>query len=125
MNKLYTIVRSDIPPGAQVAQTAHAVAAFASAHTERFKAWAEPEQRNIVCLVVPARAELEALLDRLLAAGVACAAFRETDLESELTGIACGEEAAKLLSSLPLAGRDPNRPTKAVPRGYMSVPFDP
>jgi len=107
MNKLYTIVRSDIPAGAQVAQTAHAVAAFASAHPDQFKAWAEPEQRNIVCLVAPARAELESLLARLVAAGVACAAFRETDLGEELTGIACAEEAAKLLSSLPLAGRAP------------------
>jgi hypothetical protein len=34
-----------------------------------------------------------------------CAAFRETDLDGQLTAIACEERAAKLLSSLPLAGR--------------------
>jgi hypothetical protein len=105
MNKLFTIVRSDIPAGAQVAQTAHAVAAFATAHPALFKAWAEPEQRNVVCLAAPTRAALEALLATLTAQGLECAAFRETDLDGELTAIACGESAAKQLSSLPLACR--------------------
>lgn len=105
MNKIFTVVRADIPAGAQIAQTGHALAAFATAYPDRFKAWAEPEQRNIVCLASPTRAALEALLASLLAQGIACAAFRETDLNDELTGFSCGEEAAKQLSSLPLAGR--------------------
>lgn len=102
MQKLYTVVRSDIPCGARVAQTGHAVAAFATAHPGPFHAWALPEQRNIICLEAP---ELEQLLATLQGAGVRCATFRETDMGDELTGIACGEEGAKLLSSLPLAGR--------------------
>lgn len=119
MNKLFTVVRSDLSAGARIAQTAHAVAAFATAHPEPFQAWALPEQRNVVCLEAP---ELELLLSRLQAAGVHCATFRETDLDGQLTAIACEERASKLLSSLPLAGRDPNRPTKAAPHGKPQFP---
>jgi hypothetical protein len=122
MNKLFTITRSDLPIGARIAQTAHAVAAFATAHPEPFTSWALPEQRNIVCLEAP---ELEPLLARLTVAGVRCATFHETDLDGQLTAIACEERAAKLLSSLPLAGRDPLRPTKAAPFGYVAIPFYP
>jgi hypothetical protein len=105
LEKLYTVVRSDIPAGAQVAQSCHALAAFASHHPEAFQGWAEPEQRNIVCLAAPSKAALELVLATLQQHGARCAEFRETDLGDELTGIACGEEGAKLLSSLPLAGR--------------------
>jgi hypothetical protein len=107
MNKLYVVVRGDIPTGAQIAQTGHALAAFATGHPERFRAWAEPEQRNIVCLAAPSLGALETLLASLLAQGIPCAAFRETDLNDELTGFSCGDDAAKMLSSLPLAGREP------------------
>jgi hypothetical protein len=106
MNRLYTITRADLPLGSRIAQTAHAVAAFATAHPEPFNAWALPEQRNVVCLEAP---EIEPLLERLLAAGVRCASFRETDLDGQLTAIACEEAGAKLLSSLPLAGRAPRQ----------------
>lgn len=119
MNKLYTIVPSKLGYGAQNAQSCHALAAFAVQHTGLFLAWATPEQRNIVCLE---SSDLPALLAKLEASGVRCAAFHETDLGGELTGIACEECAAKLLSSLPKAGRDPNRPTKDAPMGYVSLP---
>lgn len=104
MNKLFTIVKAGLGAGAQIAQSCHAVAAFAAHHPEPFGAWALPEQRNIVCLE---SRELEPLLARLTAAGLRCAEFRETDLGGELTAIACEERAARLLSSLPLAGRLP------------------
>jgi hypothetical protein len=102
MNKLFIIVKTGLGAGAQIAQSCHAVAAFAAHHGEYFEAWALPEQRNIVCLEAP---ELEALLAKLVSAGIRCAAFRETDLDNELTALACEEAGAKLLSSLPLAGR--------------------
>lgn len=104
MNKLFTIVKVGLGAGAQIAQSCHALAAFAAHHPDQFNAWALPEQRNIVCLEAP---ELESLLARLRAAGHRCAEFRETDLGGELTAIACEEDASRLLSSLPLAGRAP------------------
>jgi hypothetical protein len=122
MNKLYIVTKSGIGAGAQIAQSCHAVAAFAAHHAEPFGAWALPEQRNIVCLEAP---ELEPLLAKLEGAGHRCAAFRETDLGGELTAIACEEAGAKLLSSLPLAGRNPLRPDKRAPFGYVAIPFDP
>lgn len=122
MNKLYVIVPAKLAFGEQTAQTAHGVAAFAVAHTAQFLAWATPEQRNIVCLEAP---DLETLLAKLQAADIKLATFRETDMGDALTAIACEERAARLLSSLPKAGRDPLRPTKAAPFGYVAIPFDP
>ncbi len=122
MNKLYVIVPAKLSFGEQTAQTGHGVAAFAVAHTDQFLAWATPEQRNIVCLEAP---DLEALLLKVQAAGINHAVFRETDMGDALTAIACEEAAARMLSSLPKAGRDPLRPTKAAPHGYVAVPFEP
>jgi hypothetical protein len=122
MNKLYTIVPSKLGAGEQSAQGHHALAAFAVKHTELFLAWATPEQRNIVCLEAP---DLPALQQRLQSAGVRHAVFHETDMGGELTGSACEEAGAKLLSSLPKAGRDPLRPTKNAPFGFVAIPFDP
>lgn len=102
MNKLYTITRRGLGAGAQIAQSCHAVAAFAAHHPDEFRSWALPEQRNIVCLEADA---LDSLLANLSAAGIKCAAFHETDLGNELTAIACEETAARYLSSLPLAGK--------------------
>ncbi len=122
MNKLYTIVPAKLGFGEQNAQSCHGLAAFAVHHTDLFLAWATPEQRNIVCLEAP---DLEALLAKLQAAGIKHAAFRETDMGDALTAIACEESASRLLSSLPKAGRNPNRPTKDAPHGYVSIPFEP
>lgn len=121
MNKLFTIARSDLRGGAQIAQSCHALAAFAAVHADLFATWALPEQRNIVCLE---SGEIDALLARLQAAGIRCAAFHETDLGGALTAIACEEAGARLLSSLPLAGRDPLRPTKQAPLGYVALAVD-
>lgn len=122
MNKLYVIVPAKLSFGEQTAQTGHGVAAFAVAHPDQFLAWATPEQRNIVCLEAP---DLEALLVKLQASSIKLAVFRETDMGGKLTAIACEEAASRLLSSLPKAGRDPLRPTKTAPFGYVAIPFDP
>jgi hypothetical protein len=108
MNKLFTITRADITSrrgDPRIAQTAHAVAAFATTHPEPFQAWALPEQRNIICLEVTDGDALVVLLGLLYGAGLRVAEFRETDLGNELTAIAVEEAGAKWLSTLPLAGR--------------------
>lgn len=122
MNRLYVIVPAKLNFGEQTAQTGHGVAAFAVAHTDQFLAWATPEQRNIICLEAP---DLEALLVKIQDASIKHATFRETDMGNALTAIACEEAAWRMLSSLPKAGRDPLRPTKAAPNGYVSIPFEP
>jgi hypothetical protein len=102
LEKLYVIVRSDLAPGAQIAQTAHAVSEFAVAHPDDFRAWAS-EQRNIVCLGIPNEAALADLLSLAQSKHIRCARFREPDYDDELTAIALGNGGDKITSSLPLA----------------------
>jgi hypothetical protein len=108
MEKLFVIVRSDLQPGAQIAQTAHALAEFALAHPAEFGAWAA-EQRNIVCLAIPNEAALADLLSLAQSKHVRSARFREPDFGDELTAIALGEGAEKLVSCLPLALKAPRK----------------
>lgn len=108
MQKLYVIVRSDLAPGAQLAQSNHAVAEFAVAHHELFRDWAA-NQRNIVCLNIPNEAALADLLLLAQAKSIPCASFREPDFDGELTAIALGSGADKIVSSLPLALRSPKQ----------------
>jgi hypothetical protein len=65
------------------------------------------------------------VLAKVQGGGIKHAVFRETDMGGTLTAIACEERAARLLSSLPKSGRDPFRPTKAAPHGYVAIPFEP
>ncbi len=106
MNKLYVVVRSDLPPGDQLAQSCHAVAEFGVLSPERFTAWAKA-QRNLVVLQAPSRTALDIIRVQLLDDGHQVATFHEPDLQDELTAIAFGGEAARLVSQLALALRDP------------------
>ena len=102
MQKLYIVVRSDLAPGAQLAQSNHATAEFSVAYPEAFRDWAA-NQRNIVCLNIQGEAALADLLKLAKAKGVPCAAFHEPDFGDELTAVALGEGGDKLTSCLPLA----------------------
>lgn len=104
MDRLYVVTRSDLKPGAQLAQSCHAVASFAVAHPEAHRAWATGEA-NVVCLSAGDELELERLLEQAARAALPSAAFREPDLGGELTAIALAGDAARLVSTLPLALR--------------------
>lgn len=104
MQKLYVIVRADLEPGAQLAQSNHATAEFSVAHPDAFRDWAA-NQRNIVCLNAPNEATLADLLKLAEAKGIPLAAFHEPDFGDELTAIALGAGGDKLTSCLPLALR--------------------
>jgi len=108
MKKLYVITRADLPPGAQLAQSCHAVSAFATDFPSTHAEWHRHGQ-NLVALQVPGQAELDALLERVLMSEEIerVSAFREPDLAHQLTAIAFGDEAQRLVSSLPLALRAP------------------
>jgi hypothetical protein len=98
MNKLYVVVRADITPGLQIAQSCHAVEQFHRDHPE-LAIW-----QNIVCLQVPDKEEL-AKIAYNASGRFASSLFREPDLQDEPTAIALEEGASKLLSCLPLALR--------------------
>lgn len=106
MNKLYVVVRGDIPAGDQLAQSCHAVAEFGVVSPERFAAWASA-QRNLVALQAPSLTALAAIAEQLARDGIQFAPFHEPDMGAELTALAFGDEAAKLVSQLPLALRQP------------------
>lgn len=106
MEKLFVIVRADLAPGAQLAQSCHAVCAFESAHRELYRAWNEGSN-NLVALQVPDERALLVLMERAARDGIQYARFREPDFGGSITAIAVAGSGARLVSSLPLALRAP------------------
>lgn len=98
MNRIYVIVRSDISPGLQIAQSCHAIESFHRKHPDLAATW-----ENIVCLQVPSKEELARLAFQATTSKLALSLFREPDLNDEPTAIALEEGAKKLVSMLPLA----------------------
>jgi hypothetical protein len=108
MQKLYVIVRSDIAPGAQIAQSCHACGAFALAFPDEHRTWLTGPS-NIVCLAAPNEATLADLLALAQSRQIPTASFREPDFGDELTAIALGEGAQLIVSCLPLALKERKR----------------
>ena len=104
MDKLYIVVRADLPPGARVAQSVHAAFQIAHECPALVACWLA-SSANLVVLEVPDEAALVALRARAELAGVPASLFRETDLADAATALALGPAARRLVSSLPLAMR--------------------
>lgn len=103
MKRLYVVVRSDLPPGLQMAQACHAARAFAVENP-----WANDKAgENLVVLSVPNELELWRLTARVSERDIMLTLFREPDLGGALTAAAFTGEAQPLVSSLPLALRQP------------------
>lgn len=102
--KLYIVVRSDLPAGAQCAQACHALRAFVAAHPTIDREWFETSN-NLVVLQAPGLDDVARLLRRAQGDSLPVAAFHEDDMGGELTAIALGPAARRLVSSLPLALR--------------------
>lgn len=84
--KMVVITRADMPPGYQLVQSVHAMADFAAAHPQAFLAW-QKGTNTLACLAVPDEAALANLWDKLGKYGVPQTAFREPDVEDQLTAI--------------------------------------
>ena len=108
MERLYVIVRSDLPPGAQLAQSCHALSAFACAHPDLHREWHTGGQ-NLVVLAIRDKFTLAGLLYDAANSGVEHARFHEPDFGNELTAIALGANARRLVASLPLALKTPKQ----------------
>lgn len=106
--KLYVIVRGDLPPGAQLAQSNHAAIRFCLTFTEAAREWSDASN-NIAVLAAPDERALAMLL--LHATGrpdVRAVSFREIDLDNSMTAIALfGEPVSRMVSSLPKGLRPP------------------
>lgn len=104
MQKLYVVVRGDLPAGLQCAQACHGVRAFVEEHPEADRDWYH-NSNNLVVLTV---ADESALTDLVLDAkrsGIGYVVFREPDLEDSVTCVVLqpGKASQKLTQRLPLA----------------------
>jgi len=104
MDRLYIVTRADLPAGAQLAQSCHALRAFVEHYPELDAAW-HAAGGNLVCLSVPDERELDALHAAASRASLAVSGFWEEDLGDQLTALALEGSAKRLLRSLPLALR--------------------
>lgn len=102
MNRLYIVVREDLPPGLQIAQSCHALRTFAADYPELDAAW-YANGNNIVVLRVADERTLVTLGHDLYDQNVRVSYFTEPDLDDETTAIACEESAKPFLRRLQLA----------------------
>jgi len=102
MERLYVLVRSDLTPGMKLAQSCHAMAAFAADHPSVTALW-HTEGNNLVCLEVANEQDLLDLAERARAIGALTSLFTEPDLGGQATAAAVSGEAKGLLRRYPLA----------------------
>lgn len=104
--KLVCIVRKDLLPGQQIAQTAHAVADYATEYPEDFAKW-HANSNTLVCLQANDETHLTELLEKLRELKHPTTAFREPDFQDSLTAISfvAERDLRKKFSSLSLAGK--------------------
>ena len=103
-NKLYIIVRSDIPPGLQLAQSCHAAFAFATEHASLTNDWML-NSNYIAILNVANEYELNNLIERAINSGIKFSVFKEPDIGNQITAITFepGIKSKKLCANLKLA----------------------
>lgn len=106
-DRLYIVVRADLPAGLQVAQAIHAAFQFSQQHPDLVRPWHQDSQ-YLVVLAAPSEHALRALSAKAMQRGLPHSTWTEPDLGDEATAIAFapGEAARRLCSSLPLAMRE-------------------
>jgi peptidyl-tRNA hydrolase len=102
MRKLYVVTRGDLSPGQQAVQACHAGQEFIFEHPREAESW-HLRSNTLALLVLPSEAELESLARAAEDLRVPVTRFREPDRDNELTAIALGYQAQRLVSRLPLA----------------------
>ena len=102
--KLIIITRRDLHPGYQAVQSAHAAVDFQHQHPEISKQW-NTQSNYLIILSVENEEQLLLFLEKVKWKNIKYTAFREPDIDNELTAIAIepGEKSRKLTSKLPLA----------------------
>lgn len=104
MEKLYLVIRKDLPLGPQIAQAVHGQDEFAATHPEVYRSW-RTGSNTIVILHAKDEGHLRELHERALWKGVPCAVFQEPDMGDQATCLVLGPtaKAHKLTNRLPLA----------------------
>lgn len=110
--KMYVLVRQDISPGYQIAQSIHAKDQFTHEFPDTENKWYQ-ESNTIVVLGVPSEDALKAYAYLAESQGLKCSMFYEPDInEHTALAIEPGEAAAKLCANLKVAGRGYRKITK-------------
>lgn len=106
MEKLYVVVRADLPAGVQCAQGTHAALAFALQFPGLLQKWAALSE-NLVMLSCRDENALGHLMRQAAEKSIRMTAYHEPAFQNALTACAFSGEVSKLVSSLPLALREP------------------
>jgi len=85
--KLYIVVRQDISPGAQIAQSLHAFREYIEQHPECERRWYQ-NSNTIVVLGCHDQIELEELIHGAIQRNIKSSPFKEPDWDNELTACA-------------------------------------
>ena len=103
-DKLYVIVRNDISPGRQIAQACHGMRQFYEEHPLIDKEWFV-KSNYIVVLNAKDEMHLFETMEEAVKKNVSFSAFKEPDLNDEVTAIVLAPSAisAKMCRRLPLA----------------------
>lgn len=104
--KLYIVVRADLPVGLQASQAVHAGQEFARRFPRLARAW-QAASNTVVLVTVPDRASVERVLEHAARDGVPAAAFHDADLDPPLTAVALGPHtnARRLCRGFHLLGK--------------------
>lgn len=102
VEKLFLVVRQDLSLGQQAVQAAHALQEFNVQHPERARAW-YTKSNTLALLACNDEQGLHTLHAQAASLGLPCVLFREPDRDNEVTALALGPEAARLVRKLPLA----------------------
>lgn len=110
MERLYVIVRQDLPHGDVLCQAVHAAVDYCLTFVGRSARWHDLGGNNLVVLGARDEDHLHDVLDDLERRGFRhdWVTVREPDLGDTLTAIAVGDRARPWLSHLPLALRARN-----------------
>lgn len=103
-DKLYVVVRKDLKPGLQMAQSCHVVFSFSQEHPNETKTWMI-ESNYIAVLNGSDEEDLLRLIERARLEGIKCSIFREPDIGDQITAVALepGSKSKKLCSNYQLA----------------------
>jgi hypothetical protein len=102
--KLYIVVRADLPPGLQAAQAMHAQREFAERYPEIEARW-HKDSNTVVILATSGEDDLRLLDLQLQEQGILAQGWNEPDLGRSLTAICVEPKGGQALRHLPLALR--------------------
>jgi peptidyl-tRNA hydrolase len=108
LDRLYIVVRADLPPGLMAAQAVHAAFHFSQSYPDMVTRWLNASNYLVIVSVSDEEA-LHDVISKARGRGIVAFGVREPDLDEQLTAVALqpGQIARRLCSSMPSALRRP------------------